>query len=90
MYPLVQRDFKRNRPKIRSNLTWQIEHVLAKVLAKKAVEKMRQAAGGDDRAGTRRTKQLESLENSKKTLFELQTTVFTDFQSYATQCSKNR
>ena len=50
---MVQRVFRKNRPKIRSNLLWQIEHVLAKVPVKKAVQKMKQAARGDDGTGTR-------------------------------------
>ena len=61
---------------------WQIEHILAKVPAKKAVQKTRQADRGDDRVGTRRTKQLESLQNSKKTLSE----VLTRFLSILALC----
>ena len=50
---MVQRVFRKSRPKIRSNLTWQIEHDLAKVPVKKAFRKTKQAARGDDRTGTR-------------------------------------
>ena len=74
---MVQRVFRKSRPKIRSNLTWQVEHVLAEVPVKKAVHKTKQAARGDDRRGA-------------NPLFEVLTPVFTDFQIYATQCSKNR
>ena len=49
---MVQRVFRKSRPKIRSNLTWQIEDVLAKLPVKKAVQKTKQAARGDDRTGT--------------------------------------
>ena len=50
-------------------MTWQIEHVLAKVPVRKAVEKTKQAARGDDRAGTRSVKKLQRLENFKKDCF---------------------
>ena len=76
---LWDNEISKQLTKIRSNLTWQIEHVLAKVPAKNAVQKTRQAARGDDRAGTRRTKQPESLENSEKTLYEVLIPVFLDF-----------
>ena len=45
--------FQKNRPKIRSNLTWQIEHVFGQSTSQKSVQKTKQAARGDDRTGTR-------------------------------------
>ena len=45
--------FQKNRPKIRSNLTWRIEHVFGQSTCQKAVQKTKQAARGDDRTGTR-------------------------------------
>ena len=45
--------FQKNRPKIRSNLTWQIEHVFGQSTCQKSVQKTKQAARGDDRRGTR-------------------------------------
>ena len=45
--------FQKNRPKIRSNLTWQTEHVFGQRTCQKAVQRTKQAARGDDRTGTR-------------------------------------
>ena len=60
-------EIPKSRPKTRSNLTWQIEHVLAKVPAKKAVQKTRQppTETTEQEHGERNT------QNSKKTLSEV-------------------
>ena len=54
---------QKNRPKIRSNLTWQIEHVFGQSTSQKSVQKTKQAARGDDRTETRNKKPMR-LENS--------------------------
>ena len=47
--------FQKIRSKIRSNLTWQTEHVFDQsTTCQKAVQKTKQAARGGDRTGTRR------------------------------------
>ena len=51
--PVVQRVFRKSRPKIRLNLTWQIEHVFGQNTCQKSVQKTNQATRGDDRTGTR-------------------------------------
>ena len=54
---------KKKRPKIRSKLTLQFEHVLTKVPVKRAAQTTKQATRGDDRAGTQ-VQKPERLENS--------------------------
>ena len=83
--PCGTTSFQKNRPKIRLNLTWQTEHVFGQSTCQKAVQKTKQAARGDDRTGTR---SVEAQELRK--LIDRLFLVFTDFQQYATQYSKNR